>query len=161
MMPGQQKQKYLRFFQHGVTACATVFGPICFTPCPLLVFKGDPSSSPSSSSSSGSGSGSAILVGTGTRQTVEAERIICKKVVLTGFPFKIHKTRTVIRGMFLNPEDVEWFKPVELTTKLGRVGTIEEAVGTHGRFKAHFDDHLKAHDVVCLNLFKRVFPKMP
>lgn len=41
--------------------------------------------------------------------------------------------------MFFNPDDVRWFKPVELWTKSGRRGRMTEPLGTHGAFKARFD----------------------
>jgi hypothetical protein len=41
--------------------------------------------------------------------------------------------------MFFNPDDIRWFKPVELWTKSGRRGRITEPLGTHGAFKARFD----------------------
>lgn len=37
----------------------------------------------------------------------------------------------------------------------------QEPVGTHGLFKAHFSAPIKQNDAVILNLYKRVFPKMP
>ena len=56
------------------------------------------------------------------------------------------------------PEDIDWFKPVELYTPSGRRGHIKEAVGTHGNMKCRFDQQLNAQDSVMLNLYKRVFP---
>ena len=38
---------------------------------------------------------------------------------MTGYPFKINKRKAVIRLMFYNPDDIKYFKPVELSTKLG------------------------------------------
>ncbi|XP_037493680.1 pre-rRNA-processing protein TSR1 homolog [Jatropha curcas] len=53
--------------------------------------------------------------------------------------------------MFHNPEDVRWFKPVEVWTKCGRRGRIKEPVGTHGAMKCTFNGVLQQHDTVCMN----------
>ena len=61
--------------------------------------------------------------------------------------------------MFHNPEDVNYYRPIQLTTKYGRKGHIKCSLGTKGYMKCIFDEPIQAHDTVCMSLYKRVFPK--
>lgn len=72
---------------------------------------------------------------------------------------QINRRTATIRYMFHNKEDVEFFKPVKLRTRCGRMGHIKESLGTHGHMKCFFDGQLKSHDTVFMYLYKRVFPK--
>eukprot|EP01120_Amphizonella_sp_Union-15-10_P010939 TRINITY_DN4544_c0_g1_i2.p1 TRINITY_DN4544_c0_g1~~TRINITY_DN4544_c0_g1_i2.p1 ORF type:complete len:793 (-),score=198.76 TRINITY_DN4544_c0_g1_i2:53-2431(-) len=124
---------------------ATVFAPLTFPPAPLLVFKQFEEE--------------LKIVATGSILDINPDRLIIKRIVLTGRPFKINKNRVVMRDMFHNPEDVNWFKPVQLWTKYGRVGEIKESLGTHGKCKCFFEGIVQAQDTICMSLYKRVFPQ--
>lgn len=89
----------------------------------------------------------------------DPHRIILKRITLTGLPFKVQKKSAVVRFMFGCSEDVQWFKPVELVTKCGARGHIRESLGTHGYMKCLFDRPIFHHDIISMNLYKRVFPK--
>lgn len=49
------------------------------------------------------------LVAAGTHRGAQPERVVVKKLVLTGYPVKVHKKRAVVRYMFYNPDDIRWF----------------------------------------------------
>lgn len=143
------KHKFERFLHPGRFSIASVFAPISFPPLPLIVFK--ESDLPEGVS----------MVATGSLRSVDPDRIILKKIVLSGYPLRVQKRKAVVRFMFHNPEDVRWFRPLELWTKYGRRGRIKEPVGTHGSMKCVFDGVVQQRDAVCVNLYKRVYPKWP
>ncbi|RKP08921.1 hypothetical protein THASP1DRAFT_23173 [Thamnocephalis sphaerospora] len=139
--------KFERFLHNDQTSVATIFAPIQFGQMPVSLYREtDNSNEP-------------ILVATGTFLDAEPNRIIAKRIVLSGHPAKVHKKSAVIRYMFFHPDDVHWFKPVQLHTKYGRQGHIKESLGTHGYMKCMFDGPLKHQDTILMNLYKRVFPK--
>ena len=145
--PGD-KHKFEKFFRGGGTYVASVYAPITFTPCPILMFTPPSTASPAPQ-----------LLATGSVLTAGPDRIVCKRIVLSGHPFKIHRRSAVIRYMFFSREDIAWFKPIQLRTKYGRVGNIKEPLGTHGHMKCTFDKQLKAQDTILMSLYKRVYPK--
>jgi len=143
------KHKYERFLHPGRTCVASTFSPITFPPCPVLLLK----------RKHDQGEEDFEIIGNGFVLGVDPDRIILKRIRLTGYPFKIRRKVSVIRQMFYTPDDVRWFKPVELNTKHGRRGAIVESLGTHGLMKCRFDGMLKSDDTIFINLYKRIFPK--
>lgn len=94
----------------------------------------------------------------GSFEEVDPDRLLIKKVLLTGYPAKCKNNKAIVRLMFFSPLDVKWFSSVELSTKQGLVGNIKCSVGTHGNMKCVFSAAVKSNDIVCLPLYKRVFP---
>lgn len=140
------KHKYERFFHQEATIVASMYAPIIFPPCPVLCYIEK-------------NNGSLELLATGSVLSANPDRIIVKRAVLSGHPFKVHKHSAVVRFMFFYREDINWFKPVQLRTKYGRRGHIKEPLGTHGHMKCVFNGQLKSQDTILMNLYKRVFPK--
>ncbi|KKY16995.1 putative pre-rrna processing protein tsr1 [Phaeomoniella chlamydospora] len=137
-----------RYLHPGRSTIASFTGPLTWGAVPILVFR-----------RSFSGSNPLNLIGTATTLPSSASRIIAKRVILTGHPYKIHKKLVTVRYMFFNDEDVAWFKAMPLWTKRGRQGYIKESLGTHGYFKATFDGKINPMDAVGISLYKRVWPR--
>ncbi|GER26149.1 pre-rRNA-processing protein TSR1 homolog [Striga asiatica] len=143
------KHKMERFLHAGRFSVASIFAPISFHSPPLVALKKLAEDSPP------------VVAAVGSLRTVDPDRIILKKIILTGYPQRVSKSKATVRYMFHSPEDVRWFKPVEVWTKCGRRGRIKEPVGTHGAMKCIFNGVLQQHDTVCMSLFKRSYPKWP
>jgi pre-rRNA-processing protein TSR1 len=152
----KQLHKYEEFLHTGTTSIGTMFAPVTFPPAPVTMF---------TLPSGKTGGDLPQFVGYGSVLRVDPARMIIKRRILTGHPTRIHKSShrhtAVVKFMFFDPLDVEYFKPVELKTKYGRRGHIMDSVGTHGTMKCSFDRQLQQQDTVCLMLYKRVYPKWP
>lgn len=70
------KHKYERFFQPNATVVATFFAPIQFPPAPVLCFRENPNTS-------------LTLVATGSLLSCTPDRVVLKRVALSGHPFKV------------------------------------------------------------------------
>lgn len=163
--------KYDRFLHPGRSAIATWIGPLTWGSVPVLVFKTrkaseeedpemlDSADGPEPTSATDFTTSTLDLIGTGTVVAPDPSRVVAKRAIITGHPYKIHKRVVTVRYMFFNSEDVNWFKALQLWTRRGRSGFIKESLGTHGYFKCTFDGKLNPQDSVGISLYKRVFPR--
>ncbi len=152
--------KFQRYLHPGQTAMATFIAPLTWGSVPALFFKQTPASEGDPIDSEMSTTQPSLdFIGKGTSQPPDRSRVIAKRVILTGHPYKIHKKLVTVRYMFFSSEDVNWFKALQLWTKRGRSGFIKESLGTHGYFKATFDGKINPQDAVGVSLYKRVFPR--
>ena len=160
------KHKFERFLTGGAGnfPVASVYGPATFSPCPALLFRAKAQPLAAAEALAGPAAAAASvadmqLVGSGVVASADVDRIVLKRIILTGYPVRVHKRTAVIKHLFYRPQDVAWFKPAVLTTKHGLEGHITQSVGTHGLCKVHFGRAIMGHDTVCLALYKRVYPK--
>lgn len=159
--------KFDRYLHPGRTAVATFIGPVTWGSVPCLFFQAPTSSAAGdaiedlaqSLKISQSQTSQLQLIATGTTLPPSTQRIIAKRIILTGHPYKIHKRVVTVRYMFFNNDDVQYFRALQLWTKRGRSGFIKETLGTHGYFKATFDAKINPLDSVAVSLYKRVWPR--
>ncbi|KAK5171598.1 hypothetical protein LTR04_001136 [Oleoguttula sp. CCFEE 6159] len=158
--------KFDRYLHPGRTAIASFVAPLTWGAVPALFFKQSSPAATTGSNSDATTDGNLLipqptleLIATGTSLPPSMSRIIAKRIILTGHPYKIHKKLVTVRYMFFNSEDVAWFKALQLWTKRGRSGYVKESLGTHGYFKATFDGKINPQDAVGVSLYKRVFPR--
>jgi pre-rRNA-processing protein TSR1 len=159
--------KFDRYLHPGRTAVATFMGPVCWGSVPCLFFKKTPQETGNAiedlahTLSLSSGKKPALeMIATGTTLPPSTSRIVAKRIILTGHPYKIHKKLVTVRYMFFNSSDVSYFSALQLWTKRGRSGYIKEALGTHGYFKATFDGRVNPLDSIGVSLYKRVWPRV-
>ena len=143
------KHKFERFLpRSGVFFAASCFGPVTYSPCPVMLFREGTAEE-----------NRRELVAIGSMLPADTDRIVVKRIVLTGYPTRVHKRYATVKYMFFNPDDVRWFKPAGIVTKHGLIGNILQSVGEHGTMKCLFNAPIQQHDTVCLPLYKRIYPK--
>lgn len=162
--------KFDRYVHPGRTSVASFIGPVIWGSVPCLYFKRinppkpqdpieDLTQAMQTNNHLSSPSSGLQLIATGTSLPPSTTRVIAKRIILTGHPYKIHRKLVTVRYMFFNTEDVAYFRALQLWTKRGRSGFIKEPLGTHGYFKATFDGKINPQDAVGVSLYKRVWPR--
>lgn len=85
------------------------------------------------------------------------DRIFFESVELRGKPIKVCKSYVVVKGMFHNKEQVEYFRNIKVEAKNGVSGFIKKPLGTKGLFKAYFAQAVKHGENIKMRLYKRIF----
>ncbi|KAI1286792.1 Pre-rRNA-processing protein TSR1 -like protein [Halotydeus destructor] len=116
------KFKYERFLRTDEATVASVFAPITYAPASVSVYKEYED-------------GSTKLVATGSVLSVSPDRLVIKRSVLSGHPFKITGRHAVVRYMFYNRDDILWFKPVELRSNCEMLSGIKLVSSLLNSFK--------------------------
>ncbi len=89
------KHKFERFMpSKGSFFAASILGPVTYTPCPVLVFRQVDTENTK-------------FVALGSMIGADADRIVVKRIVLTGYPTRVHKRHATVKYMFYNPDDVK------------------------------------------------------
>lgn len=171
--------KFDRFLHPGRTAVATFVGPVTWGSIPCLFFRAPTAAAAAAAEDAIEDLAQSLrqisassqqkqqqqqhtqleMLATGTTLPPSTQRIIAKRIILTGHPYKIHKRVVTVRYMFFHHEDVAYFRALQLWTKRGRSGFIKDTLGTHGYFKATFDAKINPLDSVAVSLYKRVWPR--
>jgi len=111
------KHKFERYMPEGgggTYFAASVFGPVTYAPCPVLMFREANEGSRTGDIGSGSFKKREFLAH-GSMLGADADRIVLKRIILTGYPTRVHKRHATVKYMFYNPEDVKVRRRLEVS----------------------------------------------
>ena len=97
------KHKMERYLPEGGFSVASCYGPISFQPCPVLMFK-DVQQAHYGSDGTVSLRPVLVLVAAGSLGSVDPNRIVLKRIILTGHPVRVHKRCAVLKHLFHEPQ---------------------------------------------------------
>lgn len=99
-------------------AVASVYCPISYEPCPVTVFK-EPLVEGATAARGPQGQlvptvdkattpqvQTRTLLALGSLLAVDPDRVVVKRIMLTGYPIRVHRRHATVRMMFFNSDDV-------------------------------------------------------
>lgn len=104
------------------------------------------------------------ILANGNIMDVTGEHKLVKKLKLLGYPKSITGNTVVVKNMFTSDLEVAKFKFAKLKTASGLKGTVKNAIGKKGDFRASFEGEMLMSDIVVLRcyvnfpIFKYVIP---
>ena len=100
------KHKFERYMPSGGGCffAASVFGPVTYAPCPVMMFR---EASDTELTDDGGVVGKREFLAHGSMLGADADRIVLKRIIMTGYPTRVHKRHATVKYMFYNPEDVK------------------------------------------------------
>ena len=99
-------------------------------------------------------------MGSGELHKVDPFHVILKRIVLTGYPAKINRRKAVVNMMFFNPNDVRYFKPIELSTKLGLRVKFSLFLSQISNFCEFFFQNYATFFFAKISIFATFFPQL-
>ncbi|KAH8584114.1 BMS1 like GTpase involved in ribosome biogenesis [Cryptosporidium sp. chipmunk genotype I] len=99
------------------------------------------------------------IAATGVSVEMQAKSNIVKKLKLVGEPKKIHKNTAFIHKMFSSDLEVSKFIGAKIQTVSGIRGQVKKAIGTHGLFRATFEDKILLSDIVFCKTWVSMTPR--
>ena len=84
--------KFERYLRHGTTTVASIYAPILYGNQPIALLRENESGDAQSPH----------LVAMGTFKDADPTRVIAKRILLSGHPFKVHRKTATVRYMFFN-----------------------------------------------------------
>lgn len=111
-----------RYLPHNTFTVVSVYARITYQPATVLMFETNDATDCKSTVQP-----APALIGAGSLHSIDPNRLLIKRIILTGHCVDTHKRSAVVRHMFFNADDIAWFKPIELWTKHGHVGHIKES----------------------------------
>lgn len=101
--------KFERYLRHGGTYVATIYGPVVFGSQPCMMLR-ETDDAQGRLSTLRDGDSTVLmdvcaapeLVAMGSFVNTDTTRVVAKRIVLSGHPFKVHRKTATVRYMFFN-----------------------------------------------------------